>query len=254
MIAAVSCLICPVTGMTSHTTHHTTWLLSQAACLYSLLISHGTSPLMRTHFYLQMTMSCGSWWNLHIAHVWHSILYLIPVLTIQKESSILPLNFKSKSLPLKTSTSFVFSNPLALHFVLLLLHFAPHTFHLTLHNTVHPVLSLCPFDYVVFSFCLLHTYCFCHLLNLHSLSSLHIILHFCYFLLRLLAVMLGDYYYSPQYRTLWASKGFHSDQAPLHPSLTITAMPLGISLWSCNKSHFGSAYIVTGHEYCFWLM
>ena len=60
MIATVSRLICPVTGMTSHTTHCTVWLLSQVACLYSSLISHGTSPLMCTHFYLQMTMSCVS--------------------------------------------------------------------------------------------------------------------------------------------------------------------------------------------------
>ena len=143
-IAIVSHLICPVTGTTSHTTHCTVWLLSQVACLYSLLISCGTSPLMHTHFYLQMTMSCGSRRNCCIAHMWHSILYLIPVLTIQKASSILPLNFKSKSLPLKTSTSFVFSNPLALHFVLLLPHFTPHTSHHALCNTVHPVLSLCP--------------------------------------------------------------------------------------------------------------
>ena len=129
--------------------------------------------------------------------MWHSILYLIPVLTIQKASSILPLNFKSKSLSLNTSTSFVFSNLLALHFVLLSPHFAPHTSHLALCNAVRLVLSLCPFDCVVFLFCLLHTYCFCHLLNLHSLSSLHILPHFCYFLLRLFAVTLGDYYYSP---------------------------------------------------------
>ena len=47
-IAAVSRLTCPVTGTTSHTTHCTTWLLSQAACLYSLLFSHSTLPLMCT--------------------------------------------------------------------------------------------------------------------------------------------------------------------------------------------------------------
>ena len=47
-IAMVSCLTCPVAGMTSHTTHCTTWLLSQAACLYSLLFSCSTLPLMCT--------------------------------------------------------------------------------------------------------------------------------------------------------------------------------------------------------------
>ena len=48
MITVVSCLIHPVTGMTSHTTHHTMQLLSQAACLYSSLFSHSISPLMCT--------------------------------------------------------------------------------------------------------------------------------------------------------------------------------------------------------------
>ena len=47
-IAAVSHLIRPVTGTTSHMTHHAVWLSSQAACLYSLLFSHSTLPLMRT--------------------------------------------------------------------------------------------------------------------------------------------------------------------------------------------------------------
>ena len=47
-IAAVSHLIHPVAGMTSHTTHHTAWLSSQVACLYSLLFSHSTLPLMHT--------------------------------------------------------------------------------------------------------------------------------------------------------------------------------------------------------------
>ena len=47
-IAVVSCLICSVTGTTSHTTHHAMQLSSQAACLYYLLFSHSTLPLMRT--------------------------------------------------------------------------------------------------------------------------------------------------------------------------------------------------------------
>ena len=92
MIATESCLIHPVAGMTSHMTHHTMRLSSQVACLYSSLISHSTSPLMHTHFYLQMTMSCNSWWNHHIACTWHSVLYLITVLTVWKASSSSPLN------------------------------------------------------------------------------------------------------------------------------------------------------------------
>ena len=47
-IATVSHLICPVTGTTSHTTHCATWLSSQMACLYSLLFSCSTLPLMCT--------------------------------------------------------------------------------------------------------------------------------------------------------------------------------------------------------------
>ena len=58
--AMVSRLIHPVAGTTSHMTHCTVQLLSQAACLYSLLIGFSTSLLMHTHFYLQMTMSCSS--------------------------------------------------------------------------------------------------------------------------------------------------------------------------------------------------
>ena len=57
--ATVSHWICPVTGTASHTTHHTAWPSSQAACLYSSLISYNTSLLMSTHFYLQMTTSCS---------------------------------------------------------------------------------------------------------------------------------------------------------------------------------------------------
>ena len=47
-IAMVSHLIHPVAGTTSHTTHHATWLSNQAACLYSLLFSCSTLPLMCT--------------------------------------------------------------------------------------------------------------------------------------------------------------------------------------------------------------
>ena len=47
-LTAVNCLTCTVAGMTSHTTHHTMQLLSQAACLYSLLFSHSTLLLMCT--------------------------------------------------------------------------------------------------------------------------------------------------------------------------------------------------------------
>ena len=47
-ITAVSCLTCPVTGMTGHMTHHSTHLSSQAASLYSLLFSRSTLLLMHT--------------------------------------------------------------------------------------------------------------------------------------------------------------------------------------------------------------
>ena len=47
-LTAVSCLTCSITGTTSHTTHCATWLSSQVACLYSLLFSHSTLPLMCT--------------------------------------------------------------------------------------------------------------------------------------------------------------------------------------------------------------
>ena len=89
-IATVSHLIHPVTGTTSHKIHHAMWLSSQVACLYSSLISHSTSLLMCTQFYLQMTMSCGSWWNHHVAHTWHRVLYSITVLTVQKASNSFP--------------------------------------------------------------------------------------------------------------------------------------------------------------------
>ena len=47
-LTTVSCLTCTVAGTTSHTTHCTVWLLSQVACLYSLLFSCSTLPLMCT--------------------------------------------------------------------------------------------------------------------------------------------------------------------------------------------------------------
>ena len=49
MIATVSHLIHPVRGMASHMTHCAMWLLSQAACLYSSLISCSTLLLMSTY-------------------------------------------------------------------------------------------------------------------------------------------------------------------------------------------------------------
>ena len=47
-LTVVSHLTCTVAGMTSHTTHCAARLSSQVACLYSLLISHSTLPLMCT--------------------------------------------------------------------------------------------------------------------------------------------------------------------------------------------------------------
>ena len=47
-IATISCLTCPVTGTTSHTTHRAARLSSQAASLYSLLFSRSTLLLMHT--------------------------------------------------------------------------------------------------------------------------------------------------------------------------------------------------------------
>ena len=47
-IAMVSHLTCPITGTTSHTTHHAAQLSSQAASLYSLIFSHSTLLLMCT--------------------------------------------------------------------------------------------------------------------------------------------------------------------------------------------------------------
>ena len=47
-LTMVSCLTHSVTGTTSHMTHRAMWLLSQVACLYSLLFSHSTLPLMCT--------------------------------------------------------------------------------------------------------------------------------------------------------------------------------------------------------------
>ena len=48
MIVVVSCLICLVTGTTSHMTLRMAQLLGQVACLYSSLFSHSTSLLMCT--------------------------------------------------------------------------------------------------------------------------------------------------------------------------------------------------------------
>ena len=154
-------------------THCAAWLLSKVACLYSSLISSSTSPLMCTQFYLQMTMSCGSWQNCHIAHTWHSILYLITVLTVQKASNSFPTQLQvwkslsenlDKFCPLQSAC-------LALCTLLTVLHTSPCATQFTLHSPF-------AFDCVVFSFHLLHTYHCCHLLNL---GSSHIILHFATF-------------------------------------------------------------------------
>ena len=45
-LTTVSHLTRSVAGMTSYMTHHTAWLSSQVACLYSLLFSHSTLPMM----------------------------------------------------------------------------------------------------------------------------------------------------------------------------------------------------------------
>ena len=81
-------------------------------------------------FYLQMTMSCISWWNHCNAHTHHSNLYLITVLTAQKTSRSFPLSSKltvlSKNLDkllLLQPTHLALNNSL---FALHLLHFALH--------------------------------------------------------------------------------------------------------------------------------
>ena len=68
-ITTVGHLIHPVVGTACHATHCTVQLLSQVACLHSLLFNCSTSLLMCTQFYLQMTMSCGSQQNHHVACV-----------------------------------------------------------------------------------------------------------------------------------------------------------------------------------------
>ena len=91
------------------------------------------------------------------------------------------------------------------------------------------MLSLHLFNLVVFLPCFLHTYHSYHQLDFCSLSSLHIVPHL-YYLLRLLAVALGDYHYSPHYCTLRASK---RATALIQPSfahhLQSQPCPLGIS-------------------------
>ena len=118
-IASVSHLTHPVTGMTSHTTHWATQLSSQAASLYSHLaiaLYHWCAH----KFYLHMTMSCSSWQNRHVACAWHSILYLIAVLTIWKASNNLPSQLQVLKAFLTNSISFILSNPLTPCFTLLL--------------------------------------------------------------------------------------------------------------------------------------
>ena len=188
-------------------------------------------------------MSCGSWWNHHIAHTWHSILYLIAVLTVWKASNSLPSQLLVLKTSLKTSISFALSNPLTSHFVLL----SPHLT-LCFVQPSSPCIFSLPFDLVVFSFLLSHSYCSCHWLNFHSLRSSCIVPYFCYLLLRLLTVALGDYYYSPQYHTLRASKGA---SALIQPSFTHCLQSqlchLGISTMNpiasfSNGEIFGSSF------------
>ena len=164
-------------------------------------------------FYLHMTMSCGSWWNHHVAHTWHSVLCLITVLTIQKASNNLPSQHQVLKTFLKTLISFVLSDPLTSHFILLLLHLTLHFSQpsspstLSLPLWLSSILALPPL-YLLF----------CCWLNFCSLCSLHIVPHLYYLFLRLLAVMLGDYYYSPHYCTLRASKGLPLWSSPCSPA------------------------------------
>ena len=135
--ATVSHLICPITDMASHMTHCAAQLLSQATCLYSLLISHSTLPLISTHFYLQMTMSCGAQQNCHDSHAWHSVLYLITVLTIWKASRSFPLSSKLKASFWKSWQAL--SSPTHLPCTL---YSTCCTLHFTSRNTVHSALFL----------------------------------------------------------------------------------------------------------------
>ena len=96
--ATVSCLICSVTGITSHMTHCAAWLLSQSACSYSLLISHSTSLLMHTYFTYRWPCHAVHGGITHDACACHSIIYLITVLTIWKTSRSFPLSSKLKAL------------------------------------------------------------------------------------------------------------------------------------------------------------
>ena len=122
-IAAVSHLTHPVAGMTSHMTHRAVWLSSQAASLYSAVaLYHWCAH----KFYLHMTMSCSSWWNHHIAHVWHSVLYLTAVLTIQKASNNLPSQLQVLKTFLTISISFALSDSLTPCFAFLSSRLALH--------------------------------------------------------------------------------------------------------------------------------
>ena len=138
--ATVSHLICPVAGTASHMTHHTVQLLSQAACLYSSLISCSTLPLISTYFYLQMTMSCRSQQFHHDAHAHHSILYLITVLTIQKTSRSFPLSSKLKALS-ENLDKLLLLQPA--HLMLHTLHFALCTSLFASHIAFHLMLFPC---------------------------------------------------------------------------------------------------------------
>ena len=152
----------------------------------------------------------------------------------KKQAIVFPLNSKFLSENLNKFHP-LWSAHLALYTPLTVLCTSPFTMQFTLHSPF-------TFDCVVFSFHLLRTYCCCCLLNFCSLGSSRIVLHFATFFWELLTVALGDYYYSPQYHTLRASKGFHSDWAPLCLLLMIAAVPLGISMAleiSCARECLG---------------
>ena len=130
-------------------------------------------------FYLHMTMSCGSQQNLRIAHAWHSALYLITVLTIQKATIYPLISWSLKTFPTK---SFILSDPLTLHS-------SHHNSHFSSCSAVCPAFSLHLFNLIVFSLCVLLTHHSYHQLNFRSLNSSCTVSHL-HYLLRLLTVTL----------------------------------------------------------------
>ena len=111
-------------------------------------------------------MSCGSQWNLRIACTWHSALYLITVLTIQKATSLpSQLQVFKKTFPTK---SFILSDPLTPH--------SPrHNSCLISHSAVCPALPPGLFNLIVFSLRVLLTHCSYRQLNFRSSNSSRIV-------------------------------------------------------------------------------